>query len=360
MTAMERPSTQSARQVAIPDGELPFVSVLMPIRNEAGFIAEGLQAVLTQDYPADRMEIIVADGMSDDGTREIVAALTEQHARVRLIDNPGRIVSTGLNAGIRQARGEIVIRLDGHAEIACDFIRQNVRLLAERPEAWVVGGPIIHAGRNPFSRAAAIAMSSPFGVGLALHRFAAYEGYAEGAAFPAIRAWVFDRVGDFDERLVRNQDDEWNYRVTQAGGRIFISPRVRYTYFVRDSATALFRQYFQYAFWRIPVIRKHRRPTTLRQMVPPLFFVSVLLLFVAGLWMQLPLAAVALPAAYCSVLLLVGVSAIVRHGVAVAARVPVALAAIHVSYALGLLYGFWTVGVRPSAWDDGHMSTLSR
>jgi succinoglycan biosynthesis protein ExoA len=358
---MQQPTPETSTATAAASDALPFVSVVMPIRNEAGFIAEGLAALFAQDYPADRVEIIVADGMSDDATRQIVTQIAREHPQVRMIDNPGRIVSTGLNAGIEQAQGEIVIRLDGHAHIADDFIRQNVALFAERPEAWVVGGPIVHAGRNRFSQAAAIVMSSPFGVGLANHRFADYEGYAEGAAFPAIRRWVFGRVGNFDEHLVRNQDDEWNYRVARAGGKIFISPRVRYSYFVRDSARRLFRQYFQYSFWRIPVIRKHKRPTTLRQIVPPVFFLTMLVLLVVGIWLRRPVVAAALPALYAAALLLIGASVIPRKGLAVAALVPLALVTIHVAYALGLVYGFLAALVYPRAWDHaGSMSALSR
>jgi GT2 family glycosyltransferase len=266
-----------------------------------------------------------------------------------------------LNAAIEQARGDIIVRLDGHAEIASDFIRQNVLLFAEHPEAWVVGGPIVHAGRNRFSKAAALAMSSPYGVGRANHRFADYEGYAEGAAFPAIRAWVFGRVGKFDEHLVRNQDDEWNYRVARAGGKIFISPRVRYVYFVRGSVRKLFQQYFQYSFWRIPVIRKHHRPTTLRQIVPPLCLLTMLVLLAGGIWLRHPLLAFTLPVVYPTVLILIGISAIGRHGLAIAALVPLALATIHISYALGWFYGFWAALAHPHAWDhNGHMSELSR
>ena len=341
--------------------QLPFVSVVMPIRNEAGYIAQGLEAVFAQDYPADRVEIIVADGMSNDGTRQIVAEIARKHPQVRMIDNPGRIVPTGLNAGIEQARGEIVIRLDGHAEIAPDFIRQNIALLAEHPEAWVVGGPIVHSGRNRFAKAAAVAMSSRFGVGMAYHRFADYEGYAEEAAFPAVRNWVFDRIGNFYEALVRNQDDEFCFRVNQAGGKVFISPRVRYAYFVRDTPGKLFRQYFQYSFWRIPMIRKHKRPTTLRQFVPSLFFLAMFVLLIVGVWLWQPLVALALPVLYATALILIGLSVVPRTGPVVAGLLPLALFTMHFSYALGLAWGFVAALVYPRAWDSGgSMSALSR
>jgi succinoglycan biosynthesis protein ExoA len=341
--------------------DLPLVTVVMPVRNEAGYIAANLAAILGQDYPADRLEIIVADGMSTDGTRDILAGLQRRHPQLIVIDNVGRIVSTGLNAAIERARGEIIIRIDGHAEIASDFVRQDVALLEEHPEAWVVGGPIVHAGRNAFARAAAIAMSHPLGVGLATHRFPDYEGYVEGAQFPALRRAVFGRVGKFDEQLVRNQDDEWNYRVGLAGGKIFISPRVRYVYYARESPRQLFRQYLQYSFWRIPVIRKHKRPTTPRQMVPPLFFLTLFVLLIAGLLLRSLVVTLALPAAYAAILLLMGLSVVPRAGWRVGLLMPLAVATMHTAYALGIAYGLFSSVFRPHGWSQsGRMSALSR
>ena len=229
-------------QVQIAD-KFPFVSVVIPVRNEAGFIADLIGAILKQDYLPDRLEIIVADGQSTDGTREILASLQAQHPRLIVVENPGRIVSTGLNLAVARARGDVIVRIDGHAIVASDFIRENVALLAEHPEAWSVGGPIRHAATTTFGKAVGVAMSHPVGVGNALHRYPEHEGYVEGAQFPAIRRQVFDRIGMFDERLVRNQDDEFNYRIRRAGGKIYVSPRVRYSYFVREHIGQLFRQY---------------------------------------------------------------------------------------------------------------------
>ncbi len=339
----------------------PFVSVLMPVRNEAAFIGKLVGAVLAQDYARDRFEVIVADGMSTDGTREILASLHAQDARLSVIDNPQRMVSAGLNAALAVSRGDVIIRVDGHSLIAPDFIRQNVALLDEHPEAWSVGGPIRHRATTTFGKAVAVAMSHPLGVGNALHRYPEYAGYCEGAAFPAIRRWVFDRIGTFDVRLVRNQDDEFNYRITHAGGKVYLSPRVQYAYFVRERVRQLFRQYFQYGFWRIPVIEKHRRPTTVRQTVPSLFYLVCALLAIAGAETREPLVAAGLPGVYVLALLGAGVGAIRKHGVRVAARVPLAIATLHAAYGLGLGYGLWARFFRPNAWStESQMAAMSR
>jgi GT2 family glycosyltransferase len=255
----------------------------------------------------------------------------------------------------------VIVRVDGHALIASDFIRQNVALLSEHPEAWSVGGPIRHAATTTFGKAVAIAMSHPLGVGNALHRYPEYEGYAEGAQFPAIRRWVFDRIGPFDESLVRNQDDEFNYRIRRAGGKVYVSPRVRYAYFVRARLGQLFKQYFQYGFWRIPVIEKHGRPTTLRQMAPTLFYAACAVLAVAGLWWRQPLLAAALPVAYALALLLAASAMVHRHGARVVACVPVAIATLHAGYGWGLAYGMWARIFHADAWNtQGKMAAISR
>lgn len=343
----------------VPD--LPFVSVVIPIRNEESFIARTLDGILEQDYPADRVEIIVADGMSDDRTREIVRDYCTRFPRVRMIDNPARVTPNALNAAIIAARGEIISRIDGHCHVAKNFISENVRLLQEHPEAWVVGGPIVHVGTTLFGKAAAIAMSHPLGVGMARHRFPNFEGYVDTVTFPAFRRSVFDRIGLFDTTLVRTEDDELSFRIERAGGKMFVSPRVRYVYFVRSRVRNLFRQFFQYSFWRIPVMRKHKKPTTVRQIVPLLFFLISAVLFVAGLWLGQPVVALALPGIYVAAMLLLGLSLIGRHGARVAGASVAAVVIMHVAYAAGMAYGFLAAAFRMRAWEvDGTMSALSR
>ncbi len=340
---------------------LPMVTVIMPVRNEQKAIGRSLGSVLAQDYPANRLEVLVADGMSDDGTRAIVGEIARRDPRVRLVDNQAGIMAAGFNTALTFARGEIIVLLGGHSEVAVDFVRESVALLRERPEAWCVGGPISHVAHSLFGKAVAVAMSHRLAVGNASHHFAGYEGYAEGAPFPTLWRWVFERVGTLDERLVRNQDDEFYYRIRQAGGKVYISPRIRYTYFVRERIRQLFRQYFQYGFWRIPVMKKHQRPTTIRQVVPSLFYLTCICLLMIGLWFRQPVIALALPLLYAAALLAVGLSVLPKVGLQVACRVPLAIGTIHAGYALGLMYGVWASFFQPRAWDTGgQMATISR
>jgi glycosyltransferase involved in cell wall biosynthesis len=339
----------------------PFVSVVIPVRNEAGFIADLISSIQGQDYPADRIEIIVADGMSTDGTREELGSMQADDPRLLIIDNPGLIVSSGLNAAIERSRGDIIIRIDGHALIAEDFVRQNVALLNEHPEAWSVGGPIRHVATTPFGKAVALAMSHPLGVGNAFHRYPTYEGYVEGSQFPAIRRWVFSRIGFFDERLVRNQDDEFNYRIRRSGGLIYVSPRVRYSYFVRCLAGQLFRQYLQYGFWRIPLIEKYGRPTTWRQMVPTLFLAACVFCGFVGILAHQALIGTALPILYGAALLIVAIQIAAQNSPSTAVRVPIAIATMHVGYGIGMAYGLWSRVFNSSAWNtQGPMSVITR
>lgn len=339
-SALESGTDTAGDSAAI--AQLPSVSVIVPIRNEAKHIEACVRALLDQQNPPEHYEILVVDGMSDDGTREILARLTAEDARLRIIDNPQRITPTALNLGIRESVGEIVIRVDGHTTVAPDFVANNLALLQERPDAWMVGGPIAHRGRGIFGRGVAAAMSSAIGVGGAKHRFEHYEGYAEGAAFPAIRRWVFDRVGMFDEDLVRNQDDEFNFRMHLAGGKAYLSPRVQHDYFVRESPRLLWRQYFQYAFWKVRVMRKHQRPIALRHLVPMVFVIGAPALMLAAGLLSWPMGGVALAPLLLYSVLVFGFALTVtmrQWSLAVAACAAVAVVIMHVAYGVGTIYG---------------------
>lgn len=254
---------------------LPLVSVIMPVRNEAAYISRSLGAVVAQDYPADCLEILVIDGLSTDGTREFVTAAQAEYPNLRLIDNPRHIVPPGLNIGIAQARGEVIVRVDGHCEIAPDYVRRCVEhLLNDDIEA--VGGPIETVGETDEAQAIALAMSSWFGVGGSAFRTVMdWPLLVETVAFPAYRRQTLHQLGPFDEEMVRNQDDEYNYRLLKSGGRILLSPDIRSRYYSRSSLRSLWRQYYQYGFWKVRVMQKHPRQMRWRQFIPPAFVAAL-------------------------------------------------------------------------------------
>jgi succinoglycan biosynthesis protein ExoA len=321
------------------EGLPPFISVVMPVRNEAEFIARSLGSVLAQDYPPDRYEVLVADGRSTDKTREIVASLAGEAPEVRLVDNPGGIVPTGFNAALRVARGTFIVRVDGHTEIERDYVRQCVEEI-ERTGADNVGGRMTAESKGLSGRAIAMATSSPFGVGGARFHYSKSEEWVDTVYLGAWRRSTFDRMGGLDEEFVRNQDDEFNYRLRAAGGRILLSPKIRSHYWSRSSWAALWRQYWQYGFWKVRVLQKHPWQMKPRQFIPPLFvaflLASALAAPVSG-WARIGL--LAITAAYTIANFTASVSTGRGASFAVVLLLPVAFATLHLSYGSGFLTG---------------------
>lgn len=318
----------------------PFVTVIMPVRDEAGFIAQSLGAVVAQDYPPERVEIIVADGMSADGTREIVRSFAARDARLRLIDNPGRIAPTGLNAALRLARGEIVVRVDGHCEIATDYVRRCVECLA-REGVEGVGGPIETVGQTAAARAIAAAMSSTFGVGgSAFRTIKDRRMLVESIAFPAYTRGAIERAGLYDEELIRNQDDEYNYRLRSLGGRLLLAPEIRSRYYSRGTLSSLRRQYFQYGYWKVRVMQKHPRQMSARQFAPPLFAAA---LSISGalspFFVAARLALAAIVGAYLAANLCASVLTARKNDWRLLPLLPATFATLHLAYGFGFLAG---------------------
>ncbi|MBO9308960.1 MAG: glycosyltransferase family 2 protein [Chloroflexi bacterium] len=329
--------------------ELPLVTVIMPIRNEADFIVRSLGAVLAQDYPPERVEIIIADGMSSDGTRAEIARLAAQHPEraITVIDNPRQIVPAGMNLAQGIARGEIIVRVDGHCEIAPDYISQCVAHL-QRGEAGGVGGPIETVGQTPYGQSIALAMSSWFGVGGAAFRTVKDRAlYADTLAFPAYRRDVIERAGPYDETLVRNQDDEYNYRLRKLGFRLLLTPKIRSRYYSRATLRRVWQQYYQYGFYKVRVLQKHPRQMSLRQFVPPLFVAALILGGALAVFSPLARLLWALVIiAYAVVNLSTSAALAARHGWQHLRRLPLVFAALHLSYGLGFWHGVWHFGLQ--------------
>ncbi|MGB7208336.1 MAG: glycosyltransferase family 2 protein [Pyrinomonadaceae bacterium] len=259
--------------------ENPMVSVIMPVRNEVLFISRSLGSLLGQTYPKKLMEVIVADGMSTDATRETIREIAaNSEVPVLIVDNPKLIAPTGLNRALEKARGDIVIRVDGHCEVDSRFVENCVAIL-QSGAADGVGGPIETVGDSRRARAIALAMSSTFGVGgSAFRTIDNREMYTDTVAFPGYTREILIRAGSFNEELVRNQDDEYNYRIRKLGGRILLSPSIRSRYYSRSSFRSLIRQYFEYGYWKVRILQLHPRQMSIRQFVPFIFVITLALL----------------------------------------------------------------------------------
>jgi succinoglycan biosynthesis protein ExoA len=251
------------------DGPIERVSVIVPMLNEAGHVANLVDDLAAQDFSGD-LEILVADGGSTDGSRDLLRAAADRAGLpVTLIDNPARWISPGLNACIRAATGDLIVRLDCHARYPEDYVRRLVTAAEEETSAWSVGGVIVPIGRTPTERAVACATASPFG-GIAWSRHDKGDERVEVDTFYAggFRPEAFRLVGLFDESLARSQDDDLNFRFRQAGGKVVLDPAVRSYYIPRGSFRAAFRQYYGYGLWKVAVMRKHRRIVSVRSLAP--------------------------------------------------------------------------------------------
>lgn len=322
----------------------PRVSVVMPIYNEAAWIDRSLTAVLHQDYPASLVEILIADSSSSDGTIERICELIARHPDrvIRLLENPGRTPGAALNLMIREASGEIIVRVDGHTEIAPDYVRHCLTAL-EKSDALNVGGCVSASGVGIVGRAVALAIGSFWGNGGARYRSgpAPRPSYVDTVQFGAWRRETLSRLGPFLEEWAVNEDCEFNARILDAGGKILLHPAIRAIYFPRSSLGSLARQYFRYGRHKCRVIARHPRRLRARQLAPPLL---VLGLLGSGIMALLGLldAAVALAAslAYVSAIAAASMQIALQNGrLADAWALMAVFATLHVSYGAGALLG---------------------
>jgi succinoglycan biosynthesis protein ExoA len=313
------------------------ISIIVPCRNEAKQLRAFFSSVLAQVLPdGATLEMLIADGVSTDGTRKILDEYAASYHWIRIVDNPRGIVSTGLNLAIGLATGEIIIRMDVHAHYADDYVAQCVAVLDET-KADNVGGPAQTRSGTYMQDAISAAYHSPFACGGARFHNIHYQGPVDTVTFGCWRKEVLQKIGLFDEELVRNQDDELNFRLIRAGGKIFQSPKIRCWYEPRVSLLALASQYFQYGYWKVRVIRKHGSPASLRHLVPAAFVGTLFLLSIASFF--------AVPAEYALAVVLglyilanlVASLGICWHKRQLLPVMPIVLATYHFSYGLGFL-----------------------
>ena len=310
----------------------PPVSVVIPVLDEERHLRDAVRQVLDQDYPG-ALEVVLALGPSTDGTDEVAAALATSDPRVRTVANPSGRTPSALNAAIRAARHDVVVRVDGHAEIPQDYVSTAVRTLAETG-ADNVGGLMKAVGRSPFERAVACAMRSRIGVGGGTFHVGGGAGPVDTVYLGAFRRSALERVGLYDERYTRTQDWHLNLRLRQTGGTVWFTPDMEVTYRPRSSVRALARQYFQYGQWRRVVAREHPETMNARYLAPPVMVAGVTTATLLGLFWA---PALLLPTAYA-----VGVvagGAAISGGEPPRTRLltPVVLATMHWSWGVGFL-----------------------
>jgi succinoglycan biosynthesis protein ExoA len=327
--------------------ERPLISVIVPVRNESGCIGGCLAAILAQSWGREAMEVLVVDGRSTDATRELARAALEGSgvARWEILDNAGQIAPCALNLGVRAARGEILARVDGHCEIDPDYLRNAVRHLREFP-ADGAGGRLETLGQGATAEAIAAAMSSAFGVGGSAFRLPASADslrLADTIAFPVYTRAIVERVGAFDEELVRNQDDEYNFRLRKLGGRLVLAGDMRARYFSRSSFRRMARQYFEYGVWKVRVLQKHPRQMSVRHFVPAAFVLALAVGLALLPWTQWPL--LGLAGAYAAANLAATIATGARNGFLGPSRwdrllrLSPAFALLHLGYGAGFLGG---------------------
>jgi len=326
------------------------LSFVVPVRNEEEYIRACLQSLLEQDYCAGILEIIVVDGLSSDRTREIAQEIALQYPHVRLIDNPAGITPTAMNIGIRAARGDVIVRADGHNLYPRDYAANCVKYL-ERTGADNVGGPwVTVAADGTFgARLVAAILSSPFGVGNSKFRTSREEGFVDTVPFGAFRREVFDRVGMYNEQLVRNQDNELNARIRKAGGKIYLTPELTTHYYPVKTFWALLKYSFKSSWWYAFTLRQNRASMGLRHLAPAVFVVLMLFLLLASSASSYALGCLIV---MLSIYFLIGFYFAARprsrSGLALALVFPFAAFCFHVIYGAGTLFGFSSMFRQPS------------
>ena len=266
--------------------ELPFVSIIIPCRNEKRFISKCLDSIIAQDYPKDKLEILIVDGMSDDGTRQVVNSYAKNYPFVRVLDNPRRITPCAFNIGIRDSKGDAIILMGSHSTYKSDYISKCIKYLFEY-SADNVGGAMVTLPRNDtiFGKAIAIALSHRFGVGGSTFRTGCKEPKWVDTVFGGCyRRGVFEKIGLFNEKLASSQDMEFNQRLRKAGGKILLVPEIVSYYYARSDMASFCRNNFRNGFWAVYPLKFVKLHFSLRHYVPLIFVASLIVTGISGIF----------------------------------------------------------------------------
>ncbi len=322
---------------------MPTVSIIVPCYNEQATIRLLLDAISQQTYPRAEMEVVIADGQSTDGTRTEIEAFQQStpDLQVRVVENPARVIPAALNQALKAVRGAYIVRVDAHSVPQPDYVARSVAAL-EAGRADNVGGvwQIAPGGPGWVAQAIALAAAHPLGVGDASYRYTEQAQYVDTVPFGAFRRSLIEEIGPFDETLLTNEDYEFNVRIRQAGGTIWLDPAIRSKYYARASLGALARQYWRYGFWKARMLRRYPATLRWRQALPPLFVFSLLGLAVVGLWLPWVGWLLALElAVYFLILTLASAKpALKKSSLPLIFGVPLAIATMHVCWGSALIW----------------------
>ncbi len=316
------------------------VSVVIACRNEINYIEGCIESILANETDELKIEILVCDGKSNDGTYELLQTLSASEPRLKVLINEGLYAPNAFNLGIKNATGEYVLIAGGRHVLAPDYLTECLNAFNQDDSVACVGGKVNNIYINKTGEIIAKAMDTSFGVGGGNFRILKEAAYTDTVGTPMYEKAIFEEIGLFDENLVRNQDDELNFRLTQSGKNILFTPKVELQYYVRGNYSNLFKQYFQYGYWKVFVNRKHRTVTTIRQLFPMLW-----ILFLAFGWLPTLL----LPNYIYLYLAVIGLyflgafyfAAKKAHNISTYFSVIWVFLILHCSYGLGYLNGVW-------------------
>lgn len=329
---------------ALPNERLPFISVIIPMLNEEKYIAKCVQSVINQDYPKDLVECLVVDGGSTDKSIEIVKGLAKKYSNIKLLGGLGVNCPTAINIGIKEAKGEIICKVDAHGYVALDFLKMGLKFLYQNKDIKCVGGPIRPVTETFISKVNALARTSVFGVGRGIYSLSWKEQFVDSVQCGIYRRDLFYEIGDFDEQLQFGEDEEINWRVRKAGWGIYFTPAIKFFYYPRDSIRRLFTQYYNYGNGRVKVIKKHLDFFRVKHIIPSTFIIiligSIILLpfNILFLWFFL-----AITSFY--VLSSLTFSALIskKEGWRYLWVLPISFACLHFGYGLGFLRGVFNL-----------------
>jgi GT2 family glycosyltransferase len=321
-------------------GKFPFVSVIIPCLNEEKYIRRCLISILENDYPKDKLEIIVVDGGSTDGTTKIVKELARKHSNIKLLGRAGVNCPSAMNIGIKKAKGDIISKVDAHGYVDSDFLKINVKYLCENKDIKCTGGPIRQLGESFIAKANAYARISVFGVGRGIYSIEENPRFVDTVQCGTYSKEIFNEIGLFDELLQYGEDEELNWRIRKAGYKILCTPEIKFFYYARTSLKGLFRQYYHYGNARVKVIRKHPDFLRIKHLIPSAFVFSLGCSLIVSIFYTLFLWLFGV-----IVVCYLGSSAFFSYKIALRKGkryffiLPIVFGVLHISYGLGFLIG---------------------